>query len=56
MLKVKESLGCIIASLPLKYLGIPLGANPKHLETWKLILNKIPKKKKLSGWKASLIS
>jgi hypothetical protein len=25
-------------SLPLKYLGLPLGSNPKRISTWKLIL------------------
>ena len=47
-------LGCCVADLPIKYLGIPLGANPRRKETWKPIIEKI--EKKLSGWRASLLS
>ena len=45
--QIKVYLGCLVTSLPIKYLDIPLGANPRHLETWKPIIEKI--KKKLSG-------
>lgn len=42
--KMKSKLGYTVASLPIKYLGIPLGANPKRVETWKPIIEKIEKK------------
>ena len=37
-----------------KYFGIPLGANPKRVETWQPIIDKI--RKKLSGWKVNMLS
>ena len=51
---MRRKLCCMVASLWIKYLGIPLGANPKRLETWRPIIEKI--EKKLNNWKASLIS
>ena len=54
VLNVKENLGCAVASLPIKYLGILLGANPKRVETWKLVIQRI--ESKLSNWKAGLLS
>ena len=51
---VKKRMGCIFAKLPIKYLVIHLGENPQHLSTWKPVIDRI--QKKLSGWKASLIS
>ena len=52
--ELKMSLNCQVLSLPIKYLGIPLGANPKKVDTWEPILERI--KKKLSGWKSKLLS
>ena len=40
--------------MPTTYLGIPLGANPRKVDTWNPIINRI--KKKLSGWKINLLS
>ena len=54
VLRMKNLFGCPVTSLPIKYLGIPLGANPRMVETWKPIIEKI--EKKLIGWKASLLS
>lgn len=47
-------LGCSSGKLPLKYLGIPLEANPKRIGTWKPNIEKI--EKKLSLWKSRFIS
>ena len=47
-------LGCDIAKLPIKYLGIPLCAKPKRNEMWKPILDKI--ERKLSMWKIKFLS
>ncbi|CAL5331078.1 unnamed protein product [Camellia sinensis] len=54
---VKEyaaKLNCLGQQLPLKYLGLPLGANPSRRQTWKPIIEKV--KKKLAGWKRKLLS
>ncbi|XP_028119693.1 uncharacterized protein LOC114317183 [Camellia sinensis] len=42
-------LNCLSQKLPLKYLGLPLGASPSRRLTWKPVVEKF--KKKLSGWK-----
>ncbi|CAL5403808.1 unnamed protein product [Camellia sinensis] len=47
-------LNCVHQNLPLKYLGLPLGANPSRLSTWKPVLDKL--KQKLSTWKRRLLS
>ena len=51
---MQSELKCSVLSLPVRYLGIPLGANPKRVETWQPIISKI--KKKLSGWKINVLS
>ncbi|XP_015970092.1 uncharacterized protein LOC107493513 [Arachis duranensis] len=47
-------LGCKLVSLPVKYLGISLGANPRLVKTWKLIIDKV--EEKLSLWKAKALN
>ncbi|XP_015960974.1 uncharacterized protein LOC107484935 [Arachis duranensis] len=47
-------LGCKEATLPVKYLGISLGANPRLVKTWKPIIDKV--EKKLSIWKAKVLN
>ena len=44
-----EILGCRIGSLPMTYLGMPLGASHKSPTIWNPILEKI--EHKLAGWK-----
>ncbi|KAL4337785.1 hypothetical protein AHAS_Ahas12G0144900 [Arachis hypogaea] len=39
-----QELKCPVSCLPMKYLGIPLGANPRRLKTCKPVLDKIDKK------------
>ncbi|XP_016170819.1 uncharacterized protein LOC107613365 [Arachis ipaensis] len=46
-------LGCKGGS-PVKYLGIPLGANPRLVKTWKPIIDKVGEK--LSLWKAKILN
>ena len=53
-MQLKKSLGCLVELLTIRYLGVPLGANPKKINTWKPILDKI--ERKLSCWKSSLLS
>nr|XP_029151561.1 uncharacterized protein LOC114925942 [Arachis hypogaea] len=47
-------LGCKEAALPVRYLGIPLGANPRLVKTWKPIIDKV--KEKLGLWKSKTIN
>ena len=49
-----DILGCSSSRLPIKYLGIPLGANPKRVNTWRPIVNRV--EKKLSAWKMKILS
>ncbi|XP_016168738.1 uncharacterized protein LOC107611308 [Arachis ipaensis] len=51
---MSRMLGCKIASLLVKYLGIPLGANPRLVRTWKPIIEKV--EEKLSIWKAKILN
>ncbi|QHO07736.1 uncharacterized protein DS421_14g466350 [Arachis hypogaea] len=47
-------LGCKGGSLPVKCLSIPLGANPRLVKTWKLIIDKV--EEKLNLWKAKILN
>ncbi|XP_057723562.1 uncharacterized protein LOC130939475 [Arachis stenosperma] len=47
-------LGCKEASLPIKYLGIPLGANSRLVKTWRPIVEKV--EEKLSLWKVKTLN
>ncbi|GMP83957.1 hypothetical protein CsSME_00037684 [Camellia sinensis var. sinensis] len=47
-------LNCTYQKLPLKYLGMPLGANPSRRVTSKPVVEKF--KKKLTSWKMRLLS
>ncbi|XP_019416450.1 PREDICTED: uncharacterized protein LOC109327752 [Lupinus angustifolius] len=49
-----EKLCCEAGAIPFKFLGIPVGANPKRVFTWSPIINSF--KKKLSLWHHKLIS
>ena len=49
-----EILGCRIRSLPMTYLGMPLGASHKSPTIWNPILEKI--ERKLAGWKKMYLS
>ncbi|GKV36766.1 hypothetical protein SLEP1_g44860 [Rubroshorea leprosula] len=47
-------MNCKLGSLPHKYLGIPLGADPRRISTWKPLIDTF--KRKLSSWKGRLLS
>ncbi|XP_057720241.1 uncharacterized protein LOC130934716 [Arachis stenosperma] len=49
-----QLLGCKRDFLPVKYLGIHLGANPRLVNTWKPIIDKV--EEKLSLWKAKVLN
>lgn len=58
VLSYAEILGCKVVSLPFKYLGLPLGANPRRIDTWKPVIEKFEKKlafynRKYSRWKTN---
>jgi len=47
-------LGCRVASLPMTYLGLPLGASYKSVSIWNGVIEKI--ERKLAGWKRMYLS
>jgi hypothetical protein len=47
-------LGCGVASLPIKYLGLPLGAKYKDAHMWNSIIEKM--EARLAGWKRLCLS
>lgn len=47
-------LNCLHQSLPVKYLGLPLGANPRKRRTWQPVIDKC--KQKLTSWKRRFLS
>ena len=49
-----EILGCSESALPLKYLGLPLGASFKDKTVWNPILEKM--EQRLAGWKRLYLS
>ena len=49
-----QILGCKIVSLPMKYLGLPLGATFKAKLIWNPIIERI--EKRLAGWKRLYLS
>nr|XP_025636528.1 uncharacterized protein LOC112730680 [Arachis hypogaea] len=52
--KMCSLLDCKEASLPVRYLGISLGANPRLVKTWKPVVDKV--EEKLSLWKAKTLN
>ncbi|GKU94711.1 hypothetical protein SLEP1_g8164 [Rubroshorea leprosula] len=52
--KMSWLLNCKTASLPCKYLGMPLGANPRRIDTWKPLIETF--RRKLSVWKGKFLS
>lgn len=49
-----DDLGCQVGSLPIHYLGLPLGSRFKNKEVWDLVVDRM--RKKLVGWKAQFLS
>nr|KAJ0214953.1 hypothetical protein LSAT_V11C300147850 [Lactuca sativa] len=47
-------LGCEAASLPFKYLGVPVGANMSQKRSWQPVIDRV--QNKLSLWKAKTLS
>lgn len=49
-----QVMGCKIESLPIKYLGLPLGANPRRIKTWEPVIDSF--ERALSIWRRRCIS
>ena len=49
-----ERLHCKKGSLPFRYLGLPIGANPRTVSMWDPMVEKF--EKKLSSWKRQYLS
>ena len=49
-----DILGCRVGSLPMSYLGMPLGASHNSFSIWNPILEKF--ERKLAGWKKLYLS
>ncbi|MCH85046.1 RNA-directed DNA polymerase (Reverse transcriptase) [Trifolium medium] len=47
-------LSCKVGSIPFKFLGIPVGANPRSCKTWQPILDLM--EKRLAKWKGKYLS
>jgi hypothetical protein len=47
-------LNCEVESIPFRFLGIPVGANPRRRTTWTPVLDSM--KKKLSAWNGRKLS
>lgn len=47
-------LGCRIGSLPVTYLGLPIGAQYKSVNVWNPVVERI--QRRLLGWKANYLS
>ena len=47
-------LSCKVGRIPFMYLGLPIGGNPRRLQFWEPIVNRI--KSRLSGWNNRFLS
>jgi mannosylglycoprotein endo-beta-mannosidase len=52
--RISGVLRCRCDTLPINYLGLPLGSSPNRIFTWKPVLFKICRR--LSSWKGRLLS
>lgn len=49
-----RTLDCSMTHLPVRYLGLPLGANYKDMKTWDSVMDRF--EQRLAGWKRNLLS
>ncbi|GKB87482.1 RNA-directed DNA polymerase, eukaryota [Tanacetum coccineum] len=49
-----NSFGCMASNLPFAYLGVKVGANMTHINSWQEVIQKVTSK--LSKWKAKALS
>lgn len=43
LLVLADTLNCKLMEIPLTYLGLPVGANPRKLSTWKPVIERVKK-------------
>ena len=46
--------GCEVGFLQIKHLGLPLGGNPRKVDFWEPVVNKVAKR--LASWKKAFLS
>lgn len=51
---VASFLACRVGSVPFKFLGVPVGANPRRISTWQSVIDSI--KARLSLWRSTKLS
>ncbi|GAU43492.1 hypothetical protein TSUD_92030 [Trifolium subterraneum] len=49
-----NTLNCKVGTFPTKYLGLPIGCDPRKIRTWEPVINSL--RKKLSSWKCRSLS
>ncbi|PWA68757.1 hypothetical protein CTI12_AA301610 [Artemisia annua] len=49
-----DNLGCSVGSIPFRYLGLPVGANPKFKSVWDPVIESL--RNRLAKWKTKFIS
>ncbi|GJR29739.1 putative RNA-directed DNA polymerase, eukaryota, reverse transcriptase zinc-binding domain protein [Tanacetum coccineum] len=54
VVRLAAGTGCSAISLPLTYLGLPIGSNMGRILNWKVLIDRF--KARLSGWKANMLS
>lgn len=54
LMAASHFLHCSIGVLPFKFLGLPIGANPRRSGTWKPVIDKMCSR--LSSWKGKQLS
>lgn len=54
VIALAQVMGCKVEKLPIKYLGLPLGANPRNIKTWDPVIERT--KKKLNIWRSRFMS
>jgi hypothetical protein len=54
MVAASSFLYCCVDSLPFKFLGLPVGSNPRRISTWSPVIDNM--KKRLNVWKGRHLS
>ncbi|GKU94416.1 hypothetical protein SLEP1_g7914 [Rubroshorea leprosula] len=49
-----DSINCVVGDIPFKYIGVPVGANPRKISTWAPVIECL--RRKLSSWRCDSLS
>ncbi|GKV19324.1 hypothetical protein SLEP1_g29604 [Rubroshorea leprosula] len=52
--EMADSINCVVGDIPFKYLGVPVGANPRKISTWASVIECL--RRKLSSWRCDSLS